>query len=303
MRRLLASLLAVGALSACATPAPTLNAEGLIADLRTLSADHMQGRRTGQDGGRLALAYVVGRFQTLDLDTPASGRTQGFDFTSRGGAALHGTNVVGVIHGTRVPDRWIVITAHYDHEGVSPAGEIYNGADDNASGVATMLEIARQLKLAPPEHSVLIVALDAEERGLHGARAFVANPPVPLTSMSMNLNFDMTAREDDGHLWVVGTHQNPALRPILETVQPSGPVSLAFGKDTPADLGENNWVNASDHAAFHARGVPFIYMGADYHADYHKPTDDFERITPAVFLAASELAVRSFRALDRALDR
>ncbi|WP_287011873.1 M28 family peptidase [Brevundimonas sp.] len=80
-------------------------------------------------------------------------------------------------------------------------------------------------------------------------------------------------------------------------------MSLAFGKDTPQDEGENNWVDASDHGAFHAAGVPFLYLGVDYHPDYHRPSDDFERITPSVFAGSAALAIDSFRALDRALDR
>ncbi|MDB5422085.1 MAG: peptidase, partial [Brevundimonas sp.] len=132
----------------------------------------------------------------------------------------------------------------------------------------------------------------------------VQAPPVPLSSIAVNLNFDMTARaETDGHLWVTGTHQNPALRPILDPIAAVGPVSLAFGKDTPEDTGENNWVEASDHGAFYKAGIPFLYLGVDYHPDYHRPSDDFERITPAVFGASTELAIAAFRALDQALDR
>ena len=167
-----------------------------------------------------------------------------------------------------------------------------------------MLELAKRLKAAPPEHSVLIVALDGEERGLLGAKHFVEAPPVPLSSISMNLNFDMTARADsDGKLWVTGTYQHPNLRPILEPIPANGAVSLAFGKDTPQDTGADNWVMASDHGAFHRAGVPFLYFGVNYHPDYHRPTDDFDKITPSVFISATELAWEGFRALDRSLNR
>ena len=80
-------------------------------------------------------------------------------------------------------------------------------------------------------------------------------------------------------------------------------MSLAFGKDTPEDKGEDNWVNASDHGAFNAAGLPFLYFGVNYHPDYHRPSDDYERITPAVFQASTELAIESFRALDGWLDQ
>ena len=90
---------------------------------------------------------------------------------------------------------------------------------------------------------------------------------------------------------------------ILEPLAAVGAVSFAFGKDTPQDEGENNWVSASDHGAFHDAGVPFLYIGVDYHTDYHRPSDDFERIKPDVFTSATALAIAGFRALDRSLDR
>jgi Zn-dependent M28 family amino/carboxypeptidase len=90
---------------------------------------------------------------------------------------------------------------------------------------------------------------------------------------------------------------------MLEPVPAVGPVSLAFGKDTPQDTGANNWVEASDHGAFFKAGIPFLYLGVDYHPDYHRPSDDFERITPSVFASATEVAVSAFRALDQGMDR
>ena len=311
----LSPLAAVLLLSACETAAPpqapaapqpsAMHAQ-LLEDVRILAADDMQGRDTGAPGGALARAYIVGRLEALGVEAPAMGREQPWEMqgrTRQGPKTFNGVNVLGVIPGTRVTDRYIVVTAHYDHVGVSD-GQIYNGADDNASGVATMLEIATRLKAAPPEHSVLFVALDAEEEGLLGARHFVEAPPFPLSAIALNINYDMTARaETDGKLWVTGTYQNPSLRPLLETIPANGAVALAFGKDTPQDTGEDNWVNASDHAAFHRAQVPFLYFGVNYHPDYHRPSDDFATITPSVFISATELSIASFRALDRGLDR
>lgn len=296
-------LLASVLLAACgsrAAAAPSADLAQLLADVRILSADDMQGRGAGTPGGERARAYVVGRFEQLGLAPPPSGRLQPFTRQGRRGP-VSGVNVLGAVVGTERPERWIVVTAHYDHVGVR-GGRIYNGADDNASGVATMLELARRLRAAPPRHSVLFVAFDAEEVGLQGARAYVEAPAVPLAATALNLNLDMTAREDDGVLWVTGTHQNPSLRPMLEPIAPVGPVRLRFGKDTPQDTGADNWVAASDHAPFHERGVPFIYLGADYHPDYHQPTDDFERIRPEVLAAATELVIAAFRAADAGLD-
>jgi hypothetical protein len=286
--------------------ASPISYDQLMADVRILSADDMEGRDTGAPGGERARAYIVSRLEALGVAAPPMGRLQPFEAQGRtreGPKTFNGVNVLGLIEGTRVPDRYIVVTAHYDHVGVN-GGQTFNGADDNASGVATMLEIAARLQAAKPEHSVIFVAFDGEERGLLGAKHFVQAPPVPLASIAMNLNFDMIARaETDGKLWVTGTYQHPTFRPILETIPANGAVSLAFGKDTPQDTGENNWVEASDQGAFFNAQVPFLYLGVDYHPDYHRPSDDFERITPSVFQSAAELSVSAFRALDRGMDR
>ncbi len=283
------------------TGAVSMDVAQLTADLNTLASDDMEGRAAGTPGGERARAYVVRRFEQLRLAPPPSGRLQPFTRGGRRGP-VSGVNVLGLIRGSERPDRWIVVTAHYDHEGVRD-GRIYNGADDNASGVATMLELARRLGATRPRHSVLFIAFDAEERGLQGARAYVEAPSVPLADTALNLNLDMTARLDDGFLWVTGTYQHPSFRPLLEPIGIVDGVRLRFGKDTPQDTGANNWVSASDHAAFHERGIPFLYLGADYHADYHQPTDDVERINPRVFAAGTELTIQAFHALDAGLDR
>lgn len=311
---LAAPLAAALLLSSCTVeappPAPASTGFGayeqLMTDLRVLSADDMEGRDTGAPGGERARAYIISRLDALGVQAPMVGREQPWTQEGRtreGARTFRGVNIIGVIPGTRRADRYIVVTAHYDHVGVND-GQIYNGADDNASGVATLLELAARLKANPPEHSVLIVALDGEERGLLGARHFVEAPPVPLSSIVLNINLDMTARADaDGFLWATGTYQNPTLRPIIEHIQPRPGVALAFGKDTPEDTGSDNWVNASDHAAFHRAGVPFLYFGVNYHPDYHQPTDDYERVTPSIFQNATEIAIEAFRALDHALTR
>ncbi|MDI1326761.1 MAG: M28 family peptidase [Brevundimonas sp.] len=290
-----------------AAPAPSVMHTRLLEDVRILAADDMQGRDTGAPGGEMARNYIVGRLDSLGVVAPPMGRLQPWEMQGRtraGPKTYNGVNVIGLIPGTRVTDRYIVVTAHYDHVGTNAEGQVFNGADDNASGVATMLALAAELKRQAPEHSVLIVALDGEEHGLLGAKHFVEAPPVPLASIAMNLNFDMTARaETDGKLWVTGTWQHPNFRPILETLPANGAVALAFGKDTPQDTGEDNWVESSDHAAFHRAQVPFLYLGVNYHPDYHRPSDDLERITPSVFISATELSIASFRALDAALDR
>ncbi|WP_297799440.1 M28 family peptidase [uncultured Brevundimonas sp.] len=317
--RALSSSLAIAALlslAACETAprsqapvaaaVPSVDYTQLMSDLTILAADDMQGRDTGSEGGAKARDYIVGRLEAMGIGPSSMGRLQPWSAQGRspeGPKTFNGVNILGLIPGTRVSDKYIVVTAHYDHVGTRD-GHVYNGADDNASGVATMLELAKRLKDSPPEHSVLIVALDGEERGLLGAKEFVEAPPVPLSSISVNINFDMTARADvDGYLWVTGTYQHPYFRPLLEPIPANGSIRLAFGKDRPEDQGADNWVFASDHGAFHRAGLPFLYFGVNFHEDYHKPSDDVERINPAVFQSSTELAIESFRRIDAWLDR
>ncbi|MBA4001517.1 M28 family peptidase [Brevundimonas sp.] len=315
---ILSAAVAALILAACGTgPAPVASAPSveapaipaasrqLLEDLRILSHDDMEGRDTGSPGGERARDYIVSRLEALGVEAPLTGRLQPWNAPNRsriGAVNYDGVNVIGLIRGTARPDRYIVVTAHYDHMGTYE-GRLYNGADDNASGVASMLELAARLKVEAPAHSVLFVALDGEERGLLGADQFVQRPPVPLESIALNVNLDMTARVDDGYLWATGTWQYPQLRPMLEPIQPVGSVRLVMGKDTPADTGADNWVNSSDHAVFHRQNIPFVYFGVDYHPDYHEPTDDYERIDPTRFIAATELIVQGFRALDQGLAR
>lgn len=278
----------------------------LIEDLRILSADDMQGRDTGSEGGARARDYIVGRLEALGVAPAPMGRLQPWEMQGRsreGPKTWSGTNIIGLIPGRRATDKYIVVTAHYDHVGVHD-GHIYNGADDNASGVAAALMLAARLKAQAPDHSVLLVFTDGEERGLLGAKHFVEAPPVPLHAIVLNLNLDMLARvEGDSRLWVTGTYQHPYLRPVLEAVTAPGAVTFAYGKDRPEDTGADNWVNASDHAPFHAAGLPFLYFGADYHPDYHRPSDDFERVQPQMFRDSADLAVAGFRAVDGWLSR
>jgi Zn-dependent M28 family amino/carboxypeptidase len=210
-----------------------------------------------------------------------------------------GANLIGVVAGRNPDAQVIVLTAHYDHLGIRD-GLVFNGADDNASGTAAVLEIARQLALAPPEHPVLIALLDAEEVGSWGARALVEHPPVPLERMALNVNLDMVARPN-GVLWAAGAHHTPMLRPVLEEVAARAPLTLRLGHDRPGAPELDDWTGSSDHSAFHEAGIPFVYFGVEDHEDYHRPSDDFERVNPSEVAASVRTILLAVRALDLAL--
>ena len=298
IRRGRAYALAFFGLAAC-TPAatqsiPSADTAALMHTVRVLAADSMEGRAAGTPGGARARAWLLERLRALDIAPLTDSLTHPFPL-ARGG---EGVNLIGVVRGTATPERYLVLSAHYDHVGVQ-GGQIFNGADDNASGVAAVLALAEHLRARPLEHSVIIALFDAEEGGLRGARAFVTNPPVPKTSLVLNLNLDMVGHSDTGELYVAGTSHTPRLRPPLDSLAARAPIRLLFGHDQGG--GQNDWTTQSDHGAFHAAGIPFLYFGVEDHADYHKPTDDPDTLTPAFFGGAVATIEAAIRILDRAL--
>jgi Zn-dependent M28 family amino/carboxypeptidase len=196
----------------------------------------------------------------------------------------------------------MVITAHYDHVGVRD-GALYPGADDNASGVAVLIELARHCRRSPWMHDAIFVALDAEELGLQGARAFIASPPIPRERIAINVNLDMVSRNAARELYVAGTYHRPALKSVLEPIAAKAPIKLLFGHDRPKQPagGHDDWTMQSDHGAFHAAGIPFIYFGVEDHPDYHKPTDTADKIDKGFFGEVAETIRAAITALDRAL--
>jgi Zn-dependent M28 family amino/carboxypeptidase len=205
-----------------------------------------------------------------------------------------------VVPGRVQADRYIVISAHYDHLGTR-GDTIYNGADDDASGTAALLALARHFARRPAEHSLIFAAFDAEEMGLQGARAFVAAPPVPREAIALDVNMDMVSRNSAGELYAAGAHHYPALRPVLEQVAAGAPVKLRLGHDAPGLPPGDDWTQSSDHGPFHASGIPFVYFGVEDHPDYHKPTDDVERIDPGFYVRAVSTVLSAVNALDAAL--
>jgi len=270
----------------------------LLADLRALSADDMQGRKMGTPGGEKARAYLAARFKAAGLSTVGNHATFLFPFTAPAGTS--GANVVGLVRGLRQPSAFIVVSAHYDHVGVRN-GQVFNGADDNASGAAALVAIAQYFREHRPTHSLIIAAFDGEEEGLLGAKAFVRAPPVYPESLVLNLNIDMIGREDRNRLFVVGTRQQPFLAPYIARVAARAPVSLLVGHDDPAARADD-WTTDSDHYAFLSAGIPALYFGVEDEAQHHRVTDDFETITYPFYVAAVRTIIDVIREFDAHVD-
>lgn len=293
-------MLSLGLLLSCGavkqTPGTQTN-EQLLTDVKILSSDSYEGRKTGTKGAEMARAYLTGRFKSIGLDSfpQLQGYEQPFSF-KMGEKTIEGKNMIGLIAGEK--EQVIVISAHYDHIGII-RGQVYNGADDNASGVAALLEIAAYFKKHKPMHTLVFAAFDAEEMGLQGAKAFVANPPVPIQLITLNINMDMISRSDKNELYACGTAKNPFLKKYFHTSSPTPKVIL--GHDDPK-TGRDDWTNQSDHSAFNDQNIPFIYFGVEDHEDYHKATDDYQNIDEAFFIGATKSILEIIDNIDRKRD-
>ena len=293
-------------------PAPRLDAAALLADVETLASPAFEGRRADTDGGRRARAFVVERFERLGLLPATPGYLQAFSFTHRSIRALwrrdrpfvlefkDAANVLGLVRGTDAPDRFIVVSAHYDHLGIRK-GDLYPGADDNASGVAALLGMAAHFVAHPPKHTILFAAFDAEEQGCRGSEAFAKTPPLPFESLVLDVNMDMIGRSAPGRLFVAGTHQHPRFLPLLREAAARSAVALHAGHDRPIWMTGlvDDWTTGSDHWPFAERGLPFLYFGVEDHEGYHAPGDTFEAIDREFFTGAAETVLDVVLALDR----
>lgn len=296
-----------GAVTIAQTPRPStvIDSAQLLRDLRVLSADDMEGRQVGTPGGAKARAYVAEQFEASGLERFGESYLHPFSFSrgrgTAGGEERQGVNVVGRVTGTVRPDRYIVISAHYDHVGVRN-GEVFNGADDNASGTAALFALARHFSQNRPGRSLIFVAFDAEESGLRGARAFVAGAPVPTASMLVNLNMDMIGRDPNNVLYVSGTHQQPALKPVIEQVvayaASSASISLRMGHDNPDLRDVEDWTRSSDHYAFCEAQIPCLYIGVEDFDNHHKSTDDYETMSHDFYVRVVETMVAMVKAFD-----
>ena len=276
-------------------PRPAVDGAQLMRDVQVLAADSMEGRELGRPGGARARRYLVARIRGLGLDSLGP-LEQPFGAGRRGDTVVTGVNVVALIRGTVDPVNHLVISAHYDHEGVR-RGQVYNGADDNASGVAALLAIAGELKRHPPRHSVLLVWFDGEERGLLGADAFMRTSLLPREAMAVNVNLDMVGRSDRRRLFAVGPLKRPVLTSYVRSAACRTPITLMLGHDQGSS-GRDDWTNQSDQGVFDQAGIPFVYLGVEDHADYHRPTDDADRLHPTFFTGAVQAAIALVEALD-----
>jgi hypothetical protein len=190
-------------------------------------------------------------------------------------ATLAVPNVVAVRRGSdpQRADEYVLIGAHFDHVGRRSDGEIFRGADDNASGTSALLALARAFASAPTKRTIVLAAFSGEEKGLLGSDAFAAAPPFPLARCVAMLNLDMVGRGAKGEVQVGGTWEAPDLKKVLLEAYRKKKSGLALDLDGGKDI----WQRSDQHS-FHKRGVPALFFFAGFHDDYHQPSDRVEKI-------------------------
>ena len=260
--------------SGLATAVESIAASDLERMVSVLADDTFEGREAGSRGGNAAAGYLMRRFASLKLKPAGAGGTYWQPF----GAGYR--NILSVLPGSdpELRDEYILIGAHYDHVGYGnrrnsygPFGYIHNGADDNASGSATVLEIAEAFsKLpTPPRRSVIFALWDAEEKGLLGSKHWLQYPTIDRSKICFAINLDMVGRLRNERVEVYGSRTAAGLRRFLSEANDTNPLRLDFIFKMKAD---------SDHYPFFTWKIPVVMFHTGLHEQYHRPSDDVERI-------------------------
>lgn len=256
------------------------------AHLQLLSHDELNGRKSDSIGNQLAAHYIASQFKLAGLQPFNHHFNSGFTYRSGFTGTRNGQNIVAQT--SYIPGQpYVVITAHFDHLGAH-GSRIFNGADDNASGVAAMLSLAKMIeKSTERKLNYLFVATDAEEAGLHGAKALLENFPIPINNVLLNINLDMLA---GGKKKLLALYSNE-LKPFVakaKTHLADTNYQIRFTRGQgffPRSVKNQRQriLNAGDHRLFYKNDIPILYFGVGEHKYYHTPKDTYENINSAFF--------------------
>ncbi|WP_178991424.1 M28 family peptidase [Winogradskyella schleiferi] len=311
MKKLVFLLVLVGLLSCKNEPKVAENK--IKEDVAFLADDKLEGRQTGTQGEVLASEYLVKRFEAIGLQPKGTeGFLQSFsfkpktdphsevEFTTNADSTITGHNVIGFIDNKA--KNTIVIGAHYDHLGFGGEGSlfrekekaIHNGADDNASGVAVLLNLASRLVMQnnnseiKDNNNYLFMAFSGEEMGLLGSNYFSKNPTIEAESINYMINMDMVGRmKTDSTLAVYGTGTSPMFKQTIKA------------NNEKFKIVENeSGVGPSDHTSFYLIDIPVLHFFTGQHEDYHKPSDDSEKLNYEGMNLISDYIYNIIRDLD-----
>jgi hypothetical protein len=252
-----------------------IQTDQLMRHVNTLADDTLEGRAAGSRGGRAAANYLVSELRQIGVTPLGDNGTFAQDFRQSM------RNILAVVEGSDpiLKSEALVIGAHYDHVGYGtqknsfgPLGLIHNGADDNASGTAGLLELAKALQSlrVKPRRSIVIAFWDGEEDGLHGSKHWMEHPTWPRNKIVGNINIDMIGRLGDAttgrkNVEVHGSRSATGFRQWFSEVNSRAQLPLEF----PWKLQED-----SDHWEFYRRGIPTVMLHTGLHKEYHRPSDD-----------------------------
>jgi aminopeptidase YwaD len=296
-----AALAAAPAVARAGTLEPAeaqIDAEGALEKVKALADDAMEGRGVGTAGGRKAGEWIAARLRAIGLAP---------EFRPFEVDGVKARNIVVVIRGrdAAAGDEHVVVGAHYDHVGRGEAGngidffggrgEIHNGADDNASGSAALLEVAEALaRYGPARRSIVLVWFDGEERGLWGSQAYVEHPVLPLATCIAMLNMDMVGRLRGREVEVIGASSGEGLPGLIAAQDEAVGLAARF---------DPYMVPNSDHFSFYAKQVPVAFFCTGLHGDYHRTSDDWPRIDADGIAAIARVAFRAAVALAEGRER
>lgn len=284
----------------------TITATDLKKHLTIIASDEMGGRETSSAGQKKAGMYLIDQYKANKIPFPKGAKDYyqiipaAFLNAKKNENLADSENIWAYIEGSEKPNELIVISAHYDHIGIKN-GEVYNGADDNGSGTAALLEIAQAFKIAKneghgPKRSILILHMTGEEHGLHGSRYYSENPLFPLNNTITDINIDMIGRRDDLHkdssnyVYLIGSdYLSTDLYNICEEANKKF-VNLTLDYKFNDRNDPNRFYYRSDHYNFAKHGIPSVFLFNGVHADYHKATDEVSKIEFDALAKRAQLA-------------
>lgn len=296
--------------------ANSINTSDVKKHVFTLASDEFEGRKTGEKGQKMAAEYLANAYKKYGL----SGNPETNDYFQvvpiaalNEKSSFDSENVIGFIEGSEKPDEIIVISSHYDHEGIKK-GVIFNGADDNASGTTAVLEIAEAFAKAKqdghgPKRSLLFINFTGEEKGLLGSKYFVESSLFSLENIVAGLNIDMIGRissekeGDSNYVYVIGADRLSSELHAINEVANRMYAKLDLDYTFNAEDDHNRYYNRSDHYNLAKHNIPVIFYFNGVHEDYHQPTDTADKINlelltkraQLIFFTAWELANREDR--------
>lgn len=282
----------------------TLKPQTLLQYIETLSSDAMHGRKFASSTSHLASNFIINELITYRIQ-PFKGKYLHRFMHENLFTNKQGANVIAFIPGYKYSDKYIVLTAHYDHLGTK-GNSVYNGADDNASGVAALLAFGKQIKETPLKHNVILLFTDGEEINLLGAKSFIKDNESIIDGIKLNINIDMIAGDSKTKKlhYIYGNFDNFINKKLVTQFTSIKSKKIKIKKGFK-QLGRNsiqdrrtNWKMASDHGIFAKHNIPYLYYGVGTHKNYHSVSDTYENINKDFVVAASQIIFKHLIFLD-----